>query len=75
MTAMTIRWNVKARAEGKGWANAHQFSVGAGLSYPLAARILEGDPLERIDVATLEKLARVFGLKTPWPLLDYDPKE
>lgn len=75
MATMTIRWNVKARAEGKGWTNPHQFALGAGLSYPLAARILEGEPLERIDVATLEKLARVFSLKTPWPLLDYEPKD
>ena len=72
---MTIRWHVKDRAKGKGWKNAQQFAVGAGLTYPLAARILDGQPLERIDVKTLEKLAKVFGLKTPWALLDYDPKE
>lgn len=72
---MTIRWNVKERAERRGWKNPHQFAVGAGLSYPLAARILEGEPLERIDVATLERLTTVFGLKRPWELLDYDPKE
>lgn len=74
MATMTIRWNVKSRAEARGWKNAHQFAIGAGLSYPLAARILEGKPLERIDVATLEQLAQVFGLKTPWALLDHDPK-
>lgn len=74
MPNMTIRWNVKERAEAKGWENAQQFSVGAGLTYPTAARVLAGDPLERIEVATLEKLARVFGLKSPWALLDYEPK-
>jgi len=73
---MTIRWNVKRRAkEEKGWENPQQLATGAGLTYPLAARVFEGRPLERIDVATLEKLARVFGLKTPWALLDYDPKD
>lgn len=75
MPTMTIRWDVKTRANAKGWENAHQFALGAGISYPLAARIFEGEPLERIDVATLEKLAKVFGLRNPWPLLDYDPKE
>ena len=75
MSKMTIRWNVKDRARARGWDNAHQFALGAGLSYPLAARVFEGKALERIDVATLELLARVFGLKAPWALLDYDPGE
>lgn len=72
---MTIRWDIRKRAADRGWENAQQFATGAGLTYPLAARILEGKPLERIDVATLEKLTKVFGLKTPWTLLDYDPKD
>ena len=71
---MTIRWDVKDRAKQRGWENAQQFSLGAGITYPVAARVLEGKPLERIEVATLEKLAKVFGVK-PWSLLDYDPKE
>lgn len=74
MGTMAIRWSVKGRAEARGWKNAHQFAIGAGLSYPLAARILESKPLERIDVATLEQLTKVFGLKSPWTLLEYDPK-
>ena len=76
MTAMTIRWDVegiKERAARKGWKNAHQFAIGAGLSAPAAARIFEGEPLDRIDVRTLERLARAFGLKAPWALLDYRP--
>jgi hypothetical protein len=71
MPTMTIRWKVKERAEARGWENAQQFSVGAGLTYPTAARVLAGEPLERIEVATLEKLTTVFGLKTPWALLEY----
>ena len=75
MSNMTIRWNVKDRAKARGWDNAHQFALGAGLSYPLAARVFDGRALERIDVATLEQLARVFGLKAPWALLDYEAEE
>ena len=72
---MAIYWNVKARAEAKGWTNAHQLATNAGISYPIAWRILQGEasaePIERIETATLEKLARAFGLKSPWSLLDY----
>ena len=70
-----IRWNVRERAEAKGLANPQQLSSATGLTYPLAARVWEAKALKRIDVATLERLAKFFGLKTPWPLLDYDPKE
>jgi hypothetical protein len=37
--------------------------------------VLAGDPIDRINVATLETLARAFNLKTPWALLDYRPEK
>jgi hypothetical protein len=71
---MTISWNVRDRATAKGWTNAHQLALGAGISYPIAWRIMGSDaPLERIETATLAKLARAFGLKTPWALLRVEP--
>jgi transcriptional regulator with XRE-family HTH domain len=72
---LMIRWNVRERAQARGWTNPQQLATATGLTYPLAARIWEAKPLQRIDVATLERLTTVFGLKTPWPLLDYDPKD
>jgi transcriptional regulator with XRE-family HTH domain len=70
---MPIYWNVKERAATKGWSNAHQLAKAVGLSYPVAWRILQDEPVGRVDAETLEALARAFDLKTPWPLLDYRP--
>lgn len=68
-----IRWNVAKAAKDRGWENANQLARGAGLSYPVAARLLAGEPLERIDVATLELLASVFSCE-PWALLTWSKK-
>lgn len=68
-----LRWNVKARASARGWKNPYQLAKGAGITQPLAARVLSDEPIERIDVATLESLTRAFRLKSPWSLLDYRP--
>jgi transcriptional regulator with XRE-family HTH domain len=67
-----IRWNVTKHMGRKGWTTAYQLAKGAGISQPAAANVLAGNPLERIDVLALEKLARAFRVK-PWALLDYDP--
>jgi hypothetical protein len=72
---MAIYWSVKAKALAKGWTNPYQLAKGAGITQPLAARVLAGDPIDRINVATLETLARAFNLKTPWALLDYRPEK
>jgi hypothetical protein len=72
---MAIYWNVQERAERRGWLNAHQLALGAGISYPSAWRILKGEPVERIDVRTLEGLARAFKLESPWSLLEHRPGE
>lgn len=58
--------------ERRGLANAYQLAAFAGLTKPAAARVLAGEPLERIEVATLERLSRAFRVK-PWALLEYTP--
>lgn len=66
-----LRWNVRAKARARGWTNAYQLAKGVGITQPLAARVLSDEPIERIDVATLETLTRAFRLKSPWSLLEY----
>lgn len=68
-----IRWNLTRQMERRGLENAYQLAAFAGLTKPLAARLLSGAPVERLDVATLEALARAFRVK-PWTLLDYEPE-
>ena len=65
-----IRWNVAKHMERKGWTTAYQLAKGAGISQPTAANVLAGEPLSRIDVEALEKLARAFRVK-PWALLEW----
>lgn len=67
-----IRWDVTKHMTRKGWTTAYQLAKGAGISQPAAANVLSGAPLERIDVAALEKLARAFRVR-PWALLSYEP--
>jgi hypothetical protein len=58
-----VRWNVRVirkHMTERGWTNANQLAVGAKLTAPVAARVLASAPLERIEVATLEKLAEAF---------------
>lgn len=65
-----IRYSLEKHMKRKRWENANQLAKGADIPPPLAYRVLSGEPLERIEVATLEKLARVFGVK-PWALLEH----
>jgi DNA-binding Xre family transcriptional regulator len=67
-----IRWNLEPHMARKGWTTAYQLAKASGLSQPGAARVLLTDPVGRIDVPTLEALAKAFGVK-PWRLLDYEP--
>jgi DNA-binding Xre family transcriptional regulator len=67
-----IRWNLEPHMARKGWNTPYRLAAEAGISQPAAARVLSAHPIERIDVATLEALAKAFGVK-PWRLLDYDP--
>lgn len=70
-----IRWNIRNRAAKLGWKNAHALSMHAGLSYPVARRVWAEEAPARLDVATLEALARAFRVKTPWELLTYAPEK
>lgn len=54
----------------RGWANASQLARNAALTYPVAARVLQGAELERIEVATLEALCLAFDCE-PWDVLEY----
>lgn len=68
-----IRYHVeviRAHMAKRGWENASQLAREAKLTAPLAARVLAGESLERIEVATLERLAEAFNVK-PWTLLEY----
>lgn len=67
-----IRWNVAGPMKRKGWTTAYQLARETGISQPAAHRVLAGKPLDRIDVHTLEALARAFRVK-PWTLLRYEP--
>lgn len=69
---LMIRWNLGPHMAKRGWENANQLAIGAGVSYPVANRALKGDPLERIEVETLERFARAFHCK-PWQLLEHTP--
>ena len=60
------RWNIKPLMDAKGIENASQLAKFARLSPPVAQRVIDGEPLERIEVATLEALADAFGLSKRW---------
>ena len=65
-----IRWNVTAIAARRRIPNAHQLAAKAHLTLPVAYRVWQGEPLDRIDVKTLEALATAFKC-SPWRLLEY----
>jgi DNA-binding Xre family transcriptional regulator len=67
-----IRWNLSKHMARKGWTTAYQLAKETGISQPAAHRVLSSEPVGRIDVATLESLARAFRVK-PWALLEHVP--
>lgn len=67
-----IAYNLSKHLKRKSWTTAYQLAKGAGITQPAAHRVMAGEPLERIEVATLEALARAFHVK-PWDLLTYKP--
>lgn len=67
-----IQWRVGPHMARKGWENARQLTLGAGITYPVAWQIMLGGPVGRIDTQTLEKLADAFGC-SPWDLLERVP--
>lgn len=77
-----LRWNIGRHLDAKGWENANQLATGAGLSYPVARRIMQaieqGDGvIDRVDAITLGKLAKAFGVpaKKALTLLEFLPDE
>lgn len=69
-----IRWHIERHMARRGIANAYQLAAFAGLTKPTAARVVAGEPLDRIEVATLEALAKAFRVR-PWALLEYVPPD
>jgi DNA-binding Xre family transcriptional regulator len=67
---MAIYWKLATHMRTEGWTNASKLAEAVGISKPAAYRIFEGKPLDRIDVATLEALARKLKVK-PLTLLEY----
>jgi hypothetical protein len=68
---MIVRWNVRGPLTDKHEiANASQLSVFAGITYPVATRVFASEELDRIDLSTLGRLAKAFGVRSnPWKLL------
>ena len=52
---MAIEWRLDPWLKRKGWVNANQLAVGAGLAYHVAFRLLKGE-VKAADFGTLEKL-------------------
>lgn len=74
---MAIFWNVKEIARLMGeheLRTQQQVNEAAGLSRLTMYNILRAGPLTRIDVPTLEALARTFHC-SPWALLEYFPDD
>lgn len=71
-----IRWRLAPHLKRKGWTSAYQLARGADLTMPLASRLFhaDGQPISRLEIATLEALARAFRVR-PWALLEYLPDE
>lgn len=70
-----IIWNVEAIRDlmtEHGLENANQLHAFAGLTVPTAYNVLNSARLERIETATLERLAVAFNCP-PWDLLTYIP--
>lgn len=68
-----IQWRIAPHMARKGWTNARQLALGAGITYPVAWAIVLGGPVGRLDTGTLDKLTVAFGLSEPWDLLEYVP--
>lgn len=67
-----IFWRIESHMLAKGWSTAYQLSKRANISRPGALRVLSGHPVERVDTATLEALAKAFDVEhDPLSLLEY----
>lgn len=66
-----IYWRVEPHMARRGWRTAYELAKRAGISRPGALRVLSGAPIERVDVAVLEALARALGVRNPLTLLEH----
>jgi hypothetical protein len=71
---LMIQWDIADHMARKGWKNASQLAIGAGLTYPTASRVVKANPVAKIETATLETLARAFGVRNPLSLLKHTPE-
>lgn len=69
-----IQYNLDKHMARHGLTNANQLREFAKLNVATAYSVLSGAPLQRIEVATLEALAKAFGVK-PWTLLEWVPDD
>ena len=56
----------------KGWTTAYRLAAETGISRPAAMRVLQADPVQRLDTELLETLATAFRVK-PWALVIHEP--
>lgn len=68
-----IVWRLKPLLKRKGWENANQLATGAGLSYPVAHRLIN-EQMDRVDLGTLAKLCRALDCQ-PGDFLVYVPEK
>jgi DNA-binding Xre family transcriptional regulator len=66
-----IRWRVPELLRVRGWT-PYRLAKESGLTLPAAYRLAKGDPVERIEVASLEALCDVFGVE-PGELIERLP--
>jgi DNA-binding Xre family transcriptional regulator len=59
---MPIRWTIPELLEKKGWT-AYRLAQETGLTVQAAYRLAKGEPVQRIDADTLERLCRVFEVQ------------
>ena len=67
---MPVTWNLRPLMAKRGIANANQLAQRANLTLPVAYRLLDGRDIERIETATLDRLATFFHV-SPWRLLKH----
>jgi hypothetical protein len=70
-TAMAVRWNVRPAMDKAGIKNAYQLAEATGLKYPICWRVCSGEPVDRVNVSTLEAIAAALNVKDPLTLLEY----
>ena len=64
-----IRWRIPELLRLRGWS-AYRLAQETGLTMPAASRLAKGEPVQRIDAATLDKLCAAFQVQ-PGELLEW----